>query len=170
MTKKAMTEDENKILSPVNNRKKTATRSTGRPFKSGQSGNPKGRPRGARSKVSSRVVETLEASIDKVLPAIIEKAVEGNPAALKIIFDRISPAPRTPPREPYELGALDDITACAGEVKRLASAVAAGDVDEDHAAAIRATIESAAKMFEHVDLEARLAAIEEHLANSGGRR
>src|SRR3954454_2295327 len=60
------------------------------PFKSGQSGNPRGRPRGARNKLGEEfLAELYNAFVAKGRPAI-ERVVEEDPAAfLRIIASLI---------------------------------------------------------------------------------
>ena len=57
-------------------------------FKRGQSGNPKGKPRGARNKSTLAAEELLEGSLDKICKRIEEEAINGNMQAAKMILDR----------------------------------------------------------------------------------
>ena len=63
-------------------------------FQPGQSGNPSGRPRGARSKLSETLLEALQRDFLEHGPAVIEEARKNDPSTyLKI---RAGPGP-TPP-------------------------------------------------------------------------
>lgn len=66
-----------------------------KPWKQGQSGNPKGKPKGARNR-STIVREWLEAQAvdgqggqvaDQLVRALIKKAAEGDVSAFKELFD-----------------------------------------------------------------------------------
>ena len=67
-------------------------------FKSGKSGNPKGRPKGAKNKETllqevlvTNSTNLMVKSLEKIVKAVIEKANEGDLAAAKMILDRIIP-------------------------------------------------------------------------------
>ena len=57
----------------------------------GQSGNPKGRPRGSRSRLSEAFLESLYAAWKERGCEIIERAIEQNPAALIAAIARLIP-------------------------------------------------------------------------------
>ena len=50
-----------------------------KPFKPGQSGNPKGRPKGARNRLGTRFLEALEADFNKFGPQAIALVREKKP-------------------------------------------------------------------------------------------
>ena len=71
-------------------------------WKPGQSGNPKGRPKGSKNKLSLLREAVLESAEDIVLrnfedivQSTVELAKQGDATALKIVWDRIIPAKRT---------------------------------------------------------------------------
>jgi hypothetical protein len=49
------------------------------PFKPGQSGNPKGRPKGARNRIGTQFLEALEADFNKFGPQAIAQVRERKP-------------------------------------------------------------------------------------------
>ena len=59
-------------------------------FKAGQSGNPAGKPRGATDK-RTELRELLRPHQDELITKVVALAKEGDPTALKIIFDRLMP-------------------------------------------------------------------------------
>ena len=67
----------------------------GRPWPKGVSGNPAGRPDGALSRKTIHVRQLLDA--EAVIAKLIELALAGDVAAIKIVMDRISPVPRDRP-------------------------------------------------------------------------
>jgi hypothetical protein len=67
------------------------------PFQKGQSGNPAGRPKGSRNRSVLLIEAMLEDEAKDLTRALIDKAKDGDTAALRICFDRL--APRLQPRE-----------------------------------------------------------------------
>lgn len=61
-------------------------------FARGKSGNPKGRPKGSRNK-SSEVLEALKADVDRQAENPRKRALEGDPTAMKIYWERVLPKP-----------------------------------------------------------------------------
>jgi uncharacterized protein DUF5681 len=60
-------------------------------FKPGQSGNPSGRPKGSRHKTTLAIEELLDGEAEEITRKAIEKAKDGDTAALRICLDRLSP-------------------------------------------------------------------------------
>jgi hypothetical protein len=69
----------------------------GKPFSPGQSGNPNGKPKGARNRVTLFVENLLEGDVEAVTRKLVEQAKQGDPTAMKIFFDRIYPILRSQP-------------------------------------------------------------------------
>ena len=63
-------------------------------FKPGQSGNPAGRPKGARNKTTLAVEALLDGEAEALTRKAIEKALEGDSVALRLCLERIIPARR----------------------------------------------------------------------------
>ncbi|HCU68160.1 MAG TPA: hypothetical protein DGF30_02805 [Desulfomicrobium sp.] len=70
-------------------RKQATTR-----FKPGQSGNPSGRPRGARNKASVLAQKLMEGQAEAVVQTVIEAALTGDMAAARLIVERLVPPAR----------------------------------------------------------------------------
>src|SRR6266568_9655953 len=66
----------------------------GRSFERGKSGNPTGRPKGARNKATRAVEELLDGEAEALTRKAIDKALEGDMAALRICLDRLLPPRR----------------------------------------------------------------------------
>src|SRR5258708_28292824 len=65
----------------------------GRPFRKGQSGNPKGRSAGSRHKASLAAEALLDGEAERLTRRAVELADGGDPTALRLVFERIL-APR----------------------------------------------------------------------------
>ncbi len=59
-------------------------------FEKGQSGNPKGRPKGVPDKRSKYRAE-LQKHADELITSVVEQALTGDTAAMRICIDRIVP-------------------------------------------------------------------------------
>jgi hypothetical protein len=87
-------------------------------FKKGRSGNPKGKPRGARNKATLAAEALLDGEVEAITRKAIERAKEGDMAAIRLCLERILPAVKSRPIEidlpPVETA--EDITAAHGAV------------------------------------------------------
>ena len=63
----------------------------GRPFEPGQSGNPAGRPKGSRNKMTLLAEQLLDSSGEQIVNKVIEKALAGDSSALNLCFGRLMP-------------------------------------------------------------------------------
>ena len=62
-------------------------------FKSGQSGNPSGRPKGALNKATLATQALLDGEAEALTRKVVELAKEGNLAALRLCLERLLPPP-----------------------------------------------------------------------------
>ncbi len=128
-------------------------------FQRGQSGNPAGRPRGSRNKTSIRMQAMLEQRAKALVNKVVEMALAGNVAALRLCLDRLVPTRKNEPvacdMVPLEKAA-DAVAAIAG----IAAAAAAGDVTADEAAKLAKVIGLYVNSLEARDFEDRLARLE----------
>src|SRR5262249_3899919 len=60
-------------------------------FVKGQSGNPAGRPRGARNKATIMLENMLHGDAEAIIGKAVELAKVGDPVALRICMDRLAP-------------------------------------------------------------------------------
>ena len=63
-------------------------------FKPGQSGNPRGRPKGTKNKMKALAEGLIGTNASKIVKKVIQMALEGDQACLKMCMDRIIPAQR----------------------------------------------------------------------------
>lgn len=138
----------------------------GKPFAAGKSGNPAGRPKGLRTKVSVAVSTILEAEAEDIARAIVSAAKGGDPTAMRLAAERLCPvrkgAPITFALRPITSEA--DATAAMADV--LAS-VASGTITPEEGqsvASLVGTFLEAVRVHEH---SRRLEAIEASLAAGG---
>jgi Family of unknown function (DUF5681) len=137
--------------------------SHGTRFKPGESGNPSGRPKGSRNK-ASKFVELLDEHGTAVLEKFVEKAIEGDPVALKLYIPRLIPR-RTGRPIDIELPEIKTATDAATASKIVIMAVSDGTVTLEEGSKLINLIESHSKLLAHADLEARVAELEGKLAH-----
>jgi hypothetical protein len=129
-------------------------------FKPGQSGNPKGRPKGARNKTTLAVEALLEGQHAALTQAAIDKALEGDSTALKLCLDRIAPIRKGRP-VPLDLPEIKDARSLAEAGAVVGNALAAGELSSDEAAGVLRTLDGIKRLYETSALEQRIAALEE---------
>ena len=66
-------------------------------FKPGQSGNPKGKPKGARHKATLAALELLDGEAEALTRKAVDLALEGDTTALRLCLERIAPPARMRP-------------------------------------------------------------------------
>jgi hypothetical protein len=131
----------------------------GKPFSAGQSGNPSGRPLGARNRSTVAIEALLEGEAEALGRKAIELALKGDGMALKLCLERVAPVRRGRPVR-FALPAIstaEDITRALGSVL---TATAAGDLTPEEAATVANVMEAKRRSIEVVELEKRLAALE----------
>lgn len=141
---------------------RTASKQRGRPFPKGRSGNPQGRPLGARNAATVLAEQLIDGEAEALIRKLLEKAKKGDITALRLCIDRILP----PRRERPILFSLPDIETAADVVTALGvvvTSLASGDLTPEQATAVANVIEVKRKAIETAELEARMRAIEERI-------
>jgi hypothetical protein len=127
-------------------------------FKPGQTGNPKGRPPG-RPDRRNLFHWVTEADREAVFSKCLELAKDGDPAALRLVLERIAPvrksqlAPVELPGDYADLPPLEQIAAIDKQV-------ALGEISPDVGAILIGMIDTKMRAIEHGELAKRLEALE----------
>lgn len=134
-------------------------------FKRGQSGNPKGKPRGARNKSTLTAEKLLEGSLDKICQRIEEEALNGNMQAAKMILDRVLPCKkdRVIQIDLPHIKTHDDVLSAIGSI---VNAVGNGEISPSEGESLSRTIDLYSKTLEVHELDVRLKAIENSFKES----
>jgi hypothetical protein len=130
-------------------------------FAKGHSGNSAGKPRGARHYTTPLAEALIEGEADAFVRKVIELAIAGDVAALKICLDRILPARRDRSVH-FKVTVTKDadlVTACDEIMRGLAN----GQLTPSEAATITGVIEARCRVLEHVELIDRIEALEARL-------
>jgi len=129
-------------------------------WKKGESGNPSGRPVGARHKTTLAVEALLDGEADTLTRKAIELAQAGDLTALRLCLDRIAPPRRD---RPVSLP-LPKVETAGDSLKAIATvvdALGAGEVTPSEAGDVVRVLEVFAKSAEMIALEARIKALED---------
>ena len=129
------------------------------PFEPGQSGNPAGKAKGTRNKVTLAIEALLDGEAEALTRKAIELAKAGDMAALRLCMDRLAP----PRKDRLVMFELPTITCAADAVKAsaaLVAAVAVGDLTPAEAGELGKLIEAYVRALEATDLAARLENLE----------
>jgi hypothetical protein len=132
----------------------------GRPFRKGQSGNPAGKPKGTRHRATMAVQALLEGEAEALTRKCIELAKEGDNTALRLCMERLAPAAKSRPIQlsmPAIETAADILRAHAATIR----AMAEGEITPDEASVIAGVLEAKRKVIETVQLEERVAKLEQ---------
>ena len=138
---------------------KTDTKQGAR-FRKGQSGNPSGRPRGARNKTTLAVEALLDGEAEALTRKAIERALEGDTTALRLCLDRLLP-PRKDRLVSFVMPLIENADGAARLMAAILAAVAAGELTPTEASEIARLVEVFAKTLELSEFEARLVALEQ---------
>lgn len=139
---------------PAKTEKKQDTR-----FKPGQSGNPNGRPQGSRNKATLAMESLLEADADAITRKCIEKAKEGDMAAIRLCMDRLYP-PRKDSPVTFELPPMKSAADAVQVMGAVLVALASGEVTPSEAQAVAGIVETFRRTIETSEIEARIAELE----------
>ena len=135
-------------------------------WKKGQSGNPRGRPKGSRNKATLLAIAAMEGELADVVKVVIDAAKGGDMAAARLVVDKLIPTTR---ERPLSI-ALPDVTSvddCATAQAKVLAAVATGEILPGEGETLAGLIEHQRRSLETSDLAARMTALEEQLKERG---
>ena len=131
----------------------------GRGFQPGQSGNPAGRPKGARNKTTLAVEALLDGEAEAISRKAIALAKDGDMAAIRLCMDRIVP-PRKDRPIPFPMPKMETAADAVIASASVIAAIAEGELTPSEAAELTTMVEAFARTIEVADLETRLIALE----------
>ena len=137
----------------------SGSKQRGKPFQPGQSGNPAGKPKGARNHATRALETLLGNSAEDVALAVIKAAEGGDTSAARLVLERVLPARKDAPVS-FELPPIKSAADTVAASSALLDAVAGGDVTPDEAGRVMALLTAHKALVEAGDLEARIAALE----------
>jgi hypothetical protein len=138
-------------------------------FQPGQSGNPSGRPRGARNKRAVFVEQLLEGETEAIVQAMIARAKQGDIAAVRLCIDRICPRPKDTPVA-FELPPLRTVADAAAAMAAITAGVADGTLTAREAADLARIVDAVANTLTVTDHEERLKKLEDVAKRTAPRK
>jgi hypothetical protein len=139
---------------PENSGQKQDTR-----FKPGRSGNPLGKPPGARNKVYRAVEALLDGEAEALTRKAVDLALNGDTIALRLCLDRIAP-PRKSRAVTLDLPELRSAADVLAGMTALIQAMANGEISPDEAQQVAGILEGVRRVIETNEFEQRIAALE----------
>jgi hypothetical protein len=129
---------------------------TNKLFQPGKSGNPKGRPKGIPNP-QARLRQAIADDIPGILATLRQQALDGDVQAASLLLSRC-----LPPLRPETAEQAIPATGCSlGErVEAVVSAAVAGQLPPNIASELMGVLAGQAKIFETIELERRIAALE----------
>ena len=139
---------------------KTDDLQDGKPFSPGVSGNPSGRKAGSRNRATLIAQALMDGETEALTRKIIEMALAGDTACLKVCIERLIPVRKDSPirLKLPKVETAADITAATGA---LICAVGKGEVTPGEAQSVAGLLEYHRKAIEVSEIEGRIRALEE---------
>jgi hypothetical protein len=119
----------------------------GRPFVKGRSGNPRGRPVGARNRKTLAAAVLLDGESEALTRKAVELALAGDPTALRLCIERILP----PCRERavrFELPPIENAADVSVAMNAVTAALARGIITPGEAERIANVVETFARAID----------------------
>jgi len=132
------------------------------PFQPGISGNPNGRRPGQKNRKAALIESLFEGEVEAVGRKTLELALAGDTVALKIILDRVAPAPRGR-KVRFRLPQLTSASDLVSALNCVLRAVSHGILTVDEGSSLSGAIESGVRVIEVAELGERIAALEARL-------
>ncbi len=132
-------------------------------FQKGESGNPAGRPRGARNKRTLMAESMFDRDSADIIDKLIRLAKGGDIAAIRMCIDRI--CPRHQDRVvALELPPITTAADAVGAMGAITQAIGDGDLGPHEAAELAKVVAGFSQTIHNAELEARMREIEQRLA------
>src|ERR1700712_1545878 len=114
-------------------------RGGGKAFEPGQSGNPAGRPKGARNRTTQAVEAILDGEAESLTRKAVEMALDGDGPAMRLCLDRLCP-PLKDRVVQFDMPVIEKIADVPIATAKLMQAVADGDLAPREARAVSAAV------------------------------
>ena len=134
-------------------------------FKPGQSGNPRGKPAGTRSKSTQLLEALMQSGAEAITQVVIQQAKDGDLMACKIILDRIIPPAKERPVH-VDLPDTANAEGVAAAQSAILQAVAAGNLLPGEGQTLSAILESKRRAIETQELADRITQLESRHGNA----
>ena len=137
----------------------TGGKQAGGQFRPGQSGNPAGKAKGTRHRITTAAETLLEGEAEALTRRAVEMAMGGDPTALRLCLERIYPVRKGRPIT-LNLPATETAADVNAAMTSVVAQMAVGLITPDEAGAVVTVIEAKRKAIETDDLDRRLREVE----------
>lgn len=128
-------------------------------FKPGQSGNPKGKPRGAKNHATKLAEKLIDNQCEALVQKAVEMALNGDMQALKLLIERLIPARKDRPVK-LDLPKIKSAQDIINVMGLIVENVGKGELEPEQAKTLAAILELNRKSIETAEIEERLLALE----------
>jgi hypothetical protein len=129
-------------------------------FQKGESGNPKGRPKGSRNRATLAVEELLEGEAEALTRKAVEMALSGDTTALRLCLERLAPPARERPLF-VDLPSIEGPQDLPKALAALLALIGQGEITTSEAERVARIFGTYAQAVETENFELRLQALEE---------
>ncbi len=136
-----------------------AHKQRGRPFGPGRSGNPNGRPKGSRNRVTQAIEALIDGKAEAIVAKAVEIALEGDTNMLRALLATFVPRRRDRTVE-FDLPDIHTPADALAASSAVIAACSRGELAPAEASEIMGLISTHVRTLEVVELETRLAAVE----------
>lgn len=128
-------------------------------FRKGVSGNPAGKPKGARHRATVMLEKLMADDAEEIGRTVITAAKSGDMVAARLVLERLCPVRKGRPVviDLPKVETVNDVAAALGAVTQ---AMAQGEITPDEASTVAGVLEAKRRTFETIELERRIAALE----------
>jgi len=141
----------------------TAKKQRGRPFVKGRSGNPFGRPKGAKNKATLAAQALIDADAGELTSRYLEIAKSGDPQALRWLLERVIP-PKRANTFCVDLPKVETIEDLPGLYFAIVEAIRSGEHSREEIDVLLKAAGNIQRGLQVPDTEGRLKKLEEYLA------
>jgi hypothetical protein len=135
-------------------------------WQKGQSGNPAGKPRGARNKATMMVLGLMEQGAEEITQAVIDAARGGDLSAARMVLERLAPPMRERPIS-IDLPDTSTTEGVSQAQQAIIEAVGTGELLPGEGNVLAGLVEARRKALETIGLEQRIAMLEEQYGQKG---
>jgi F0F1-type ATP synthase gamma subunit len=135
------------------------------PFQKGESGNPAGRPRGVLNRATVLAQNLLSERAESIAAKVIELAVQGDRAAIRVCMERLVPVIKDQPIA-VELPPIEKPADSVEAAAAIAAAVAAGELTAAEAAKLAKVVEVYVRALDSRGFDERLGKLEHEISGA----